>query len=76
MALSCNVGGTDKTVRLIVGILLVAVGLLADLGTTWTIVVYAAAVIALLTAFVGYCPLNALFGRDTCAPQSASQPTV
>lgn len=70
MALSCNVGGADKTARLVLGILLVAVGLFADLGTTWTIIVYAAAVIALLTAFVGYCPLNTLFGRNTCAPKS------
>ncbi len=72
MARPCNVGGADKTIRLLLGVVLIAVGLFADLGTTWTIVVYAAAVIALLTAFVGYCPLNALFGIDTCAPKSTA----
>lgn len=72
MALSCNVGGADKTTRLVLGILLIAVGLFANLGTTWTIVVYVVAVIALLTAFVGYCPLNALFGIDTCKSKSTA----
>lgn len=71
MALTCNVGGADKTIRIVLGIALLAVGLFAGLGTTWTIVAYAAAAIALLTAFAGYCPLNALFGVDTCA-QGAS----
>lgn len=72
MALTCNVGGTDKLARIGLGGALVALGLLADLGTTWTILAYAVAVIALLTALVGYCPLNALFGIDTCAPEQST----
>ena len=72
MALSCNVGGADKTARIVLGLVLIAVGLFAGLGTTWTIIAYAVAVIALLTAFVGYCPINTLLGINTCAPKRAA----
>lgn len=66
MAIPCNVGGADKALRIGTGVALVAVGLFMDLSTTWTIAAYALAVIALLTALIGYCPLNQLFGLDTC----------
>lgn len=72
MAFSCNVGGADKMTRIVLGIVLLAVGLFAGLGTTWTIVAYALAAIALLTAFVSYCPLNALLGINTCAPEQST----
>ncbi|NBB73377.1 MAG: DUF2892 domain-containing protein [Bacteroidetes bacterium] len=72
MALTCNVGGADKTTRFVLGIVLLAVGLFAGLSSTWTIAAYAAAAIALLTAFVGYCPLNTLLGIDTCAQEPST----
>lgn len=71
MALPCNVGGTDKMLRVMLGVLLVAFGLFMDLPATWTIVAYVGAIIALLTALVNYCPLNQLFGIDTCAQAKA-----
>lgn len=71
MAIPCNVGGIDKTLRIVLGILLVAVGFFMDLSATWTIVAYVLAIIALLTALVNYCPLNQLFGIDTCAKAKA-----
>ena len=72
MALDCNVGGADKITRIVLGVALVALGLLADLGATWTIVAYALAVIALLTALINFCPLNKLLGIDTCAPEQTA----
>ena len=72
MALTCNVGGTDKLIRIALGVALVALGLLADLGAAWTIVAYALAVIALLTALINYCPLNMLLGINTCAPEESA----
>jgi len=72
MTLTCNVGGADKTIRIALGVALLAIGLFAGMSTTWTIVAYAAAVIALLTALIGYCPLNSLFGINTCAPERAT----
>ena len=71
MALPCNVGGTDKALRTGLGVGLVAVGYFAPLPALWGIVIYAGAVIALLTAFLNYCPLNQALSRDTCARSEA-----
>lgn len=71
MAIPCNVGGLDKTLRTVLGILLVAIGFFMDLSATWTIVAYVGAIIALLTALLNYCPLNQLFDIDTCAQAQA-----
>jgi hypothetical protein len=61
-----NVGGIDRTLRIIVGIVLLLVGLAAPLEMTWRIVALAVAAIALVTAFVRFCPINAMLGINTC----------
>lgn len=61
-----NVGGADRTVRIIVGIALLLVGLVAPLEMTWRIVALVIAAIALVTAFVRFCPINAMLGINTC----------
>lgn len=61
-----NVGGIDRTLRIIVGIALLLVGLAAPLEMTWRIVALAVAAIALVTAFVRFCPINAMLGINTC----------
>jgi len=71
MTLACNVGGTDKLIRITLGVALVALGLLVDLGVALSIAAYAVAVILLLTALINYCPLNTLLGINTCAEEPA-----
>jgi hypothetical protein len=66
MAVQCNVGGADKTIRIVAGIVLAAVAIFAGLDTPWKILAGIAAAIALLTATVGYCPLNSLLGINSC----------
>lgn len=66
MALTPNVGGADKAIRIVVGIVLTVLLLFADLDATWQIVAGVVAAIALVTAFVGFCPLNRLLGINTC----------
>lgn len=66
MTLTRNVGGADKVIRIVVGIVLIALMLFADLNATWQIVAGVVAAIALVTAFVGFCPLNGLLGINTC----------
>ncbi len=61
-----NVGGIDRTLRIVVGIVLLLVGLLAPLEMTWRIVALVVAAIALVTAFVRFCPINAMLGINTC----------
>ncbi len=71
MAIPCNVGGMDKTVRVVLGIALVAAGYFLAPSSIWSIVAYLLAIIALLTGLIGYCPLNQLVGIDTCSRTQA-----
>lgn len=64
--MKCNVGGIDRTGRIVIGVVLLAVGLAAPLEITWRIVALAVAAIALVTATVRFCPANAAFGINTC----------
>lgn len=66
MAVQCNVGGADKTIRIVAGIGLAAFALLADVDTIWKLIAGIAAAIALVTATIGFCPLNSLLGVNTC----------
>lgn len=61
----CNVGGTDRTVRIIVGVALLLT-LFAVHNPVAQVVIGAVALIALGTALIGFCPLNRLVGISTC----------
>jgi hypothetical protein len=56
-----NVGNTDRAVRIILGIGLIALVFVGP-QTVWGWV----GVIPLLTAFVGSCPLYSLLGVNSC----------
>jgi len=64
--MKCNVGGIDRTARIVLGIVLLIVGLAAPIDTTWRIVALVIAAIALVTATVRFCPANAILGINTC----------
>ena len=64
--MKCNVGGIDRTGRLLLGLVLLVVGLAAPIEMTWRIAALVIAGIALVTATVGFCPVNAIFGINTC----------
>lgn len=69
MTISCNVGGLDKGIRIALGIILVGAGVYLEsaVGVTgWSVIAFIAALTAVITAFVGYCPLNQLMGLNTC----------
>jgi len=55
-----NVGKTDRAVRIILGLLLVASGLYFDM---WF---WAVGIVLILTAAFRWCPLYKLFGVSTC----------
>jgi uncharacterized membrane protein HdeD (DUF308 family) len=66
-----NVGGIDRTARLVVGPVLLLVGIAAlvgavPLGTLGAAVALVVGAILTVTGAVQRCPLNALFGVDTC----------
>ncbi|MDO8988441.1 MAG: DUF2892 domain-containing protein [Sideroxyarcus sp.] len=64
-----NVGGIDRIGRFVIGIVLLIVGLLAPIGAMWQAVAFVLAAVAVVTAVVQYCPLNAIFGINTCKLQ-------
>ncbi len=56
----CNVGKTERIIRVGVGLFLLALGGIFD--SWWGIV----GIIPLATAAIGWCPLYTLFGFSTC----------
>lgn len=58
-----NVGTTDKVLRVVLGLALLAY---LALGSGSLRFIGLVGVIPLLTALVGYCPVYALFGLSTC----------
>lgn len=64
--MTCNVGGLERPVRIVVGILVIAVGAFASLPPVGTAIALVVGTIALVTGAIGYCPLWALLGMNTC----------
>jgi hypothetical protein len=63
------VGGGDKVFRIVLGLVLITLPFLMEIPDTWKIIMWVVAAIALITAFVGFCPLNKLIGLNTCKPK-------
>ncbi len=59
--MAANVGGIDRVLRIVAGVALLALGLFGPLGW-WGLV----GLVPLGTAAVGFCPLYALLGINTC----------
>jgi len=58
--MQCNVGTTEKIIRIILGLVFIWVGL--TYSPWWYII----ATILLLTAAIGWCPLYKVVGINTC----------
>jgi hypothetical protein len=61
-----NVGGVDRVIRIVIGLVALIAGFAVIESTGWRVVAIVVGAVALLTAFVGYCPLNRLLGINTC----------
>ncbi|MDQ7859818.1 MAG: DUF2892 domain-containing protein [Armatimonadota bacterium] len=59
-----NMGGLDRVVRAVLGVVLVYVAVTA--GGLWAWVAGVGAAVMLGTALVGFCPLYTLLGITTC----------
>jgi mannose/fructose/N-acetylgalactosamine-specific phosphotransferase system component IID len=62
-----NMGTLDKTLRLIVAAIAVALAASGTLTGTLAIIAYALAAVFVVTSFVSFCPLYRLLGLRTCA---------
>lgn len=49
-----NVGGFDKIIRIVAGIVVFVVALAAEIGTGWKIGLFVVGAVALVTAFTGF----------------------
>lgn len=58
--MQCNIGTTDKVIRLIVGAVIVGAGVYYQ---NW---LGAIGLVPILTALVGFCPAYTLLGTSTC----------
>jgi len=61
-----NVGGIDRIVRILGGIALLLVGLLAGLTSPWNYVAMAAGGIFALTGLMKFCLLYTILGINSC----------
>jgi hypothetical protein len=60
-----NVGGLDKGLRIALGIVLILIGLLAQLSGGIKTLVFLVAAVALFTGVFGLCPLWKVLGIST-----------
>ena len=56
-----NVGGIDRTLRIVIGLALIAAAVMG-VFTPWGYI----GVVPLLTGLLGWCPPYAIFGWSTC----------
>ena len=64
--MTCNVGRTERGIRIGIGIAVIAAGALAGLPEAGRYAAYAVGGIALVTGAIGYCPAWTLLGIITC----------
>ncbi|MCX7797009.1 MAG: DUF2892 domain-containing protein [Melioribacter sp.] len=62
-----NVGTTDKILRIVIGILIIAIGIITQ--SWWGLI----GLIPIVTALIGWCPLYLLFGLSTCKTKETEQ---
>jgi uncharacterized membrane protein HdeD (DUF308 family) len=60
-----NVGGADRGIRLVLGIVLLALALLHVVSGTLAIAAYVVGATALVTGLIRFCPAWSIFGINT-----------
>lgn len=60
--MKCNAGTIDRALRVVAGLVLIALAATGTVGMWGWI-----GVVPLLTGIVGFCPAYAMFGMNTCS---------
>jgi hypothetical protein len=71
--MTCNVGNVERPIRIVIGLVLLAIGALAGLSAGWATVAFVVGTIALVTGALGFCPAWWLFGVNTCPTKSSGK---
>ena len=61
-----NMGSMDRTVRIIVAVMIAVLYFTGVIPGIWAIILLVLAVVFVLTSFMSFCPLYAIFGINTC----------
>lgn len=72
--MTCNVGGTERAIRIVLGLVLIGVGAFAGLQDAGMYAAYVVGAVALVTGAIGFCPAWQLFGINTCPTKPAGNP--
>lgn len=64
--MKANMGSMDKTVRIVIAVIIAALYFTGTISGTLGIVLLVLAAVFLLTSFISFCPLYAPFGISTC----------
>lgn len=64
--MACNVGGVERPIRIVVGVIALGIGAFAGLPPVGTGVALVVGAIALVTGAIGFCPLWTVLGINTC----------
>ena len=67
-----NMGTADRFIRIVISIGLAFLSTKHIINGAMSIVVLAVAIIFLVTALIGNCPLYSIFGIKTCSPKKTS----
>ena len=66
-----NMGGADRAIRGVVGIILLALYFMGTVAGALAWVALIVGIVLLATAALGWCPPYALFGFNTCGTKKA-----
>jgi len=58
--MQCNVGKTDRLIRLVLGLVLLGIGIMS--GSYWG----AIGLVPIVTALLNWCPAYSIFGISSC----------
>jgi hypothetical protein len=61
-----NVGSTDKIIRYALAVVALYFAYTGAIASPWNYLLYVVALIMVVTAVTGVCPLFSLFGINTC----------
>ena len=64
--MTVNEGSVDRIIRAVVGVALLAAWVFGWIGGTLAVVLGVVAIVLVVTAAVGFCPLYRVFGMSTC----------
>jgi hypothetical protein len=69
------VGGVERPIRIVLGVILLALGAFGGMPTAAMIGAYVVGAVLLVTGAIGFCPAWMLFGINTCPPSQAAKKT-